>query len=75
MVEGWNIKTRRANPDGGSDLYGRVLVRVADAPTAVALFQSMMPNAVVLIDSEASAQAVDEYDLSPGDVLVLVEGK
>jgi hypothetical protein len=75
MAEGWNIVTRRSDPNGGPDLHGRFVVRVADKETAVSLVESKMPDAMVLIDSEASAETLDTYLVKPGELFVLVEGK
>jgi hypothetical protein len=75
MAEGWNITTRRSDPDGGPDLRGAFVVRVADRQTAVALVQSKMPDAMVLIDTETSPEVFEKYDIKPGEVFVLVEGK
>jgi hypothetical protein len=34
-----------------------------------------MPNAIVRIDTETSPEALEKYDIKPGEVFVLVEGK
>jgi hypothetical protein len=75
MAEGWNIVTRRSDPDGGPDLRGAFVVRVADRQAAVALVQSKMPDAVVRIDSETSPEVFEKYDMMLGEALLLVEGK
>jgi hypothetical protein len=75
MAEGWNIATRRSDPDGGSDLRGAFVVRVADPNAAVALVQSKMPGATVKIETETSPEVFEKYDIKPGEVFVLVEGK
>jgi hypothetical protein len=75
MAQGWNIVTRRSDPDGGPDLQGAFVVHVADPRTAVALVQSKMPDAMVKIDSETSPEVFETYDVKPGEVFVLVEGK
>jgi hypothetical protein len=51
------------------------VVHVADQQTAVALVVSKMPDAMVLIDSETSPEVFEKYDIKPGEVFVLVEGK
>jgi hypothetical protein len=75
MAEGWNIVTRRPDPNGGPDLVGAFAVRVADRQTAVALVQSKFPDAIVRIDTETSPEVFEKYDIKPGEVFVLVEGK
>jgi hypothetical protein len=52
------------------------LVRVADSAAAVALVQSkMLLKGTVSIDSEASLDAIKEYDVKLGQVFVLAEFK
>jgi hypothetical protein len=75
MAEGWNIVTRRSDPNGGPDLVGAYVVRVADPQTAIALVQSKMLNAIVRIDTETSPEVFEQYDIKPGEAFVLVEGK
>jgi hypothetical protein len=75
MADGWNIRTRRHNPDGGLDLVGCCIVRVTDAQAAELLVRSKMPDTVVWIDSEASPGVLDSYDIESGDMLVLFEGR
>jgi hypothetical protein len=75
MAEGWNITTRRPDPKGGTDLVGAFVVRVSDPHMAVALVQSKMPDATVKIDTETSPEVFERYDVKPGEVFVLVEGK
>jgi hypothetical protein len=75
MAEGWNVVTRRTDPKGGPDLHGRFVVRVPDKQAAVALVESKVPDAMILIDSEASAEALDKNNVQPGEVFVLVEGQ
>jgi hypothetical protein len=73
MAEGWTIVTRRADPEGGPDLIGRRIVRVSDQEGAVALVVRHMPDALVLLDMEASAQTFERYDVKPGGMLELSE--
>jgi hypothetical protein len=73
MAEGWNIVTRRADPNGGPNLIGRLIVRVSDKEGAVALVVSNMPDAMVLIDTEASAETFKRHDVEPGGMAVLSE--
>jgi hypothetical protein len=75
MAQGWNIITRRPDPAGGSDLRGAFVVRVTDRQRAIALVQSKMPDATVRIDTETSPDVFEKYDIKPGEVFVLVEGK
>jgi hypothetical protein len=75
MADGWNITTRRPDPAGGPDLRGAFVVRVSDRLTAIAVIQSKMPDALVQIDSETSPEVFEKYDVKPGGVFVLVEGK
>jgi hypothetical protein len=75
MAEGWKFKTRRPNPDGGADLLGLVVVRVADQHGAIAVAASKMPDAIIEIDSEASPELLEEYDMKPGQMLILMEGQ
>jgi hypothetical protein len=73
VAEGWNLITLRLNPRGGANLKGHVVVRVADDRTAVAIVQRTMPDAVISVDCEASLEALDQYDVKPGEALVLWE--
>jgi hypothetical protein len=75
MADGWNIITTRPDPAGGPDLRGAFVVRVSDRLTAIAVVQSKMPDAMVQIDSETSPEVFEKYDVKPGEVFVLVEGK
>ena len=75
MAEGWKLRTRRPDPKGGPELQGLVVVRVADQGMAVALAVSRMQDAIFQVDSEASAEFFDEYDVKPGHMLVLMEGQ
>ena len=34
-----------------------------------------MPDAILEIDSEASLELLEEYDMKPGQMLVLMEGQ
>jgi hypothetical protein len=73
MAEGWNIITRRSDSKGGPDLHGRFIVRIAEKETAVAMVESVMKDAMVLVDSEASPEALERYGVKPGKMLVLVD--
>ncbi len=75
MADGWNIITTRPDPCGGPDLRGAFVVRVSDRLTAIAVVQSKMPDAMVQIDSETSPEVFEKYDVKPGEVFVVVEGK
>jgi hypothetical protein len=75
VADGWNIITRRPDPAGGPDLQGAFVVRVSDRRTAIGLIQNQMPDTVVQIDSETSPEVFEKYDIKPGQVFVLVEGK
>jgi hypothetical protein len=75
MAQGWNIVTRRSDPKGGLDLHGRVVARISDKEGAALAVQTKMPDAMVLIDSETSPEVFEKYDIKPGEVFVLVEGK
>lgn len=75
MTAGWYVTTTRPDPDGGSDLQGRYLVRVVDQRTAVAMVQSKHPDALILADQEATAEQFEKYDVKPGGMLNLWEGK
>ena len=75
MAEGWKFRTRRPNPDGGADLLGLVVVRVADQHGAILVASSKMPDAVLEVDSEASPELLEEYDMKPGQMLILMEGQ
>jgi hypothetical protein len=75
MIKGWNIVTRRPDPNGGADLQGCFLVAVADKTVALALVQSELPDAQVWADSEASDESLETYAVNPGQVVALVEGK
>jgi hypothetical protein len=75
MAEGWKFKTKRPDPDGGPDLLGLVVVRVADQHGALEVAASKMPDAILEIDSEASLELLEEYDMKPGQMLVLMEGQ
>jgi hypothetical protein len=75
MAEGWYVTTTRSDPDGGPDLQGRFLVRVADRRTAIALVESKRPDAAVLADQRASREQFEKYDVRPGEVMVLWEAK
>jgi hypothetical protein len=75
MAKGWNIVTRRPDPNGGPGLQGHFLVAVPEKSTAIALVQSKFPTAEVSADSEASAEALETYAVLPGEVFVLMEGQ
>jgi hypothetical protein len=75
MAEGWKLTTRRTNPKGGPDLQGLVVVRVADKQVAAAMVEREMPDALILIDSEASPELLDKYEVEPGTLMVLMEGQ
>jgi hypothetical protein len=75
MAQGWKFRTRRPEAEGGAYLQGLVVVHLADQGAAVAVIASKMPNVVVERDSEASPEFLAEYDIRPGEMLVLVEGK
>lgn len=75
MADGWNIRARRSNPDGGLDLLGCYVVRVRNAQLAEQMVRSKMPDAVVWLDSEASDVTLDSYNLVPGEVFAVLEGR
>jgi hypothetical protein len=70
---GWKFKIRRPDPKGSPDLQSLVVVHVADQLEAITMAASRMPRAILEIDSEASAELLEQYDIEPGQMLVLVE--
>jgi hypothetical protein len=75
MKVGWKFKTRRPDPKGGPDLQGLIVVHVADQGAAIVVAASKMQDAIFEIDSEASPEMLAEYDVKPGQMLVLMEGQ
>jgi hypothetical protein len=75
VAQGWKFKMTRPNPDGGPNLQGLVVVHVADQQGAIIVAGSKMQDAIFQIDSEASAELLGQYDIKPGEMLVLVEGQ
>jgi hypothetical protein len=74
MAEGWKFKFTRPNPDGGPDLQGLAVVHVADQGAAIVVAASKMQDAIFAVDSEASPELLDQYNIKPGEMLVLMEG-
>jgi hypothetical protein len=75
MAAGWNVITRRPDPEGGPDVQGCVVVRLSDREGAIALVQDKMPEATVSADSEASLQFLETLSIQPGEALVVFEGQ
>jgi hypothetical protein len=74
MTKGWNIITTRPNTGAGLALQGRFLVAIPDRDQAIKAVRLRLPDAEVKIDSEASAEAIAEYDVKNGEIFELVEG-
>jgi hypothetical protein len=74
VAQGWKLKTMRPNPEGGADLQGLVAVHIADQLGAIVFAKSKIPDAIFEIDSEASPEFLDQYDVKPGQFLILIEG-
>src|ERR1700741_2667348 len=74
LAPGWKLRFTRPNPKGGLDSKGVMLVLVADQLGAIVLAANKMQDAVLAIDSEASAELLDQYKVKPGEMLVLMEG-
>jgi hypothetical protein len=75
MAEGWNITTRRADPEGGPDLREGFVVRVADPQGAIALVQSKRPGAIVLVEREASPEVFEDHGIKLGEAYLLPVAK
>jgi|HubBroStandDraft_2_1064218.scaffolds.fasta_scaffold1197899_2 hypothetical protein len=68
MAQGWKFRTKRPNPKGGPDLQGMIVVRVADQLGARLVAADKLPDATI------SAEFLEQYDIKPGQTLILIEG-
>lgn len=74
MIKGWKIIAIRPSTGGAASLQTWLLVAKPDRDQAVQAVKSRYPDADVKVDSEAEAEYLANYDVSPGEILVLVEG-
>jgi hypothetical protein len=74
MAKAWKISTVRLGRGGSATRHELFLVAIPDKVEAVRAVQACLPDAEVEIDSEASRDLLEEYQLGDGEMFVLPEG-
>jgi hypothetical protein len=73
MAKGWKISTVRLGRSGSAMRRELFLVAIPDEVEAVRAVQACLPDAEVKLDSEASPDLLEEYEVSDGEMFVLPE--
>ena len=74
MKKGWKIIAIRPGTGGTASLQTWLLVAIQDKDEAMRTVKARYPDANVKVDSEADAEYLAKYDVSAGEILVMVEG-
>jgi hypothetical protein len=67
MAKGWDISALRPNDKP----YGRFLVAIADRDAAIRAIQAWLPDAKVVINSEAPPETLARFGLDNGKILAV----